>query len=260
MSKAQNIWPIVKKILVISGWLFLVTVVCFALFWSNQQHREQKVKDAHISIKPEEINYYNKNRILQVVNNEALNTGHATFDGLNLFEIEGQLNNEPFVKEAQVYTTMAGHLKIKVLQRRPLVRVFRYTGESYVIDETGIKIPVSDKFTPHVLVASGNIFERYRHKDSLYSYVAKEVYKIATHVDNDEFLKAQIEQIFVEADNEFILVPKLGKHLIYLGTATDLEEKFNKLKLFYKEGLNKIGWSKYKGINLKYKNQVVCTK
>lgn len=260
MIKSEKIWPVIKKILVISSWLVLVVVVGYVLFWSNQQHRQQKVKDIQVSIKPNDINYYNKKRILQVLNNRALNNGNATFDEINLFEMEEQLNNEPFVKEAQVYTTMGGELKIKVVQRRPLVKVYRYTGESYMIDETGIKIPENDKFTPHVLVANGNIFERYRHKDSLYSYVAKEVYKIATHVDNDEFLKAQIEQIFVEADNEFILVPKLGKHLIYLGTATDLDEKFSKLKLFYREGLNKIGWSKYKGINLKYKNQVVCTK
>ena len=39
------------------------------------------------------------------------------------------------------------------------------------------------------------------------------------------------------------------------------EEKFEKLKMFYTEGLNKTdGWNKYSTINIKYKNQVVCTK
>lgn len=260
MSKAANIWLVTKKILVVTGWFSIVVLVCLGLYWSNQQNNTQKIKETVVSIYPTDIQYYNKNRVMRVIDNQSLTAGNASNESLNLFEIEQEINNEPFVKQAQVYTTLGGKMNIKIIQRRPLIRMFRYTGESYMIDETGIKIPVSEKFTPHVLVANGNIFERYKHKDSLYSHAAREVYKIATHVDKDEFLKAQIEQIFVEADNEFILVPKLGKHLIYLGTATDLDEKFNKLKLFYKEGLNKVGWSKYKGINLKYKNQVVCTK
>ena len=41
-------------------------------------------------------------------------------------------------------------------------------------------------------------------------------------------------------------------------TATDVEEKFNKLQLFYKEVMVKAGWNKYSVINLQYKNQVVA--
>jgi len=39
-----------------------------------------------------------------------------------------------------------------------------------------------------------------------------------------------------------------------------LEEKFENLKLFYSEGVKQTGWRKYKEINLKYKNQIVCVK
>jgi cell division protein FtsQ len=52
----------------------------------------------------------------------------------------------------------------------------------------------------------------------------------------------------------------VGNHKIILGDCSDLEQKFKKLFAFYKDGLNKIGWNTYKTINLKYKNQVVCTR
>ena len=45
-----------------------------------------------------------------------------------------------------------------------------------------------------------------------------------------------------------------------IGDAEDLDKKLYKLRLFYAEGLNKTGWNEYKVINLKYANQVVCTK
>ena len=41
----------------------------------------------------------------------------------------------------------------------------------------------------------------------------------------------------------------------------DSKAGIKKLKTFYTEGLNKTdGWNKYSTINIKYKNQVVCTK
>jgi cell division protein FtsQ len=86
------------------------------------------------------------------------------------------------------------------------------------------------------------------------------LFKIATYVDKDAFWKAQIEQIFVTAESEYLLIPKIGDHTIVFGTAENMEEKFEKLLLFYKEGLSRVGWEQYKSINVKFKNQVVCTK
>jgi cell division protein FtsQ len=109
-------------------------------------------------------------------------------------------------------------------------------------------------------MSNGNIFERLEKGDTLYSFVGNELFKVASFVDNDAFLKAFIEQIFVRADNELVLVPKIGKQIIIFGNSENLEEKFNKLKVFYKEGLNLIGWSKYSSIDVRFKSQVICKK
>jgi cell division protein FtsQ len=64
----------------------------------------------------------------------------------------------------------------------------------------------------------------------------------------------------VTANNEIILIPRIGDHEVELGTLDDYPIKLAKLKMFYLHGLNKIGWGDYKSISLKFKNQVVCTK
>jgi cell division protein FtsQ len=104
------------------------------------------------------------------------------------------------------------------------------------------------------------VFEEYKARDTMHTLVGAELHKIATYVDKDAFWKAQIEQIFVTAESEFVLIPKVGEHTIVFGTGDDIEIKFEKLMLFYKEGLSRVGWDKYSTINLKYKNQIVCTK
>jgi cell division protein FtsQ len=134
-------------------------------------------------------------------------------------------------------------------------------------------MPLSDKYTMKVLVANGNILEpyskRYQNsvhdiaKDSLLKVTSKldELYAMATFISADPFWKAQIHQIYYNNDNEMEIVPMVGDQKIIFGDTTAMEEKFNKLMTFYHEGLNTTGWwNKYSIINLKFRNQIVCTK
>ena len=79
-------------------------------------------------------------------------------------------------------------------------------------------------------------------------------------IDSDKFLKAQITAIEFDDNNELVVYPRVGEHKIILGEAEGFRNKFEKLKVFYRHGLGKVGWDRYSMINLKYHNQVVCTK
>ena len=58
--------------------------------------------------------------------------------------------------------------------------------------------------------------------------------------------------------------PKLGliktKQKIYFGNTDNMDNKFKKLELFYKNILPTKGWNYYESVNLKFKNQIVCNK
>src|SRR5690606_6219498 len=73
----------------------------------------------------------------------------------------------------------------------------------------------------------------------------------------DDFLRALIEQIYVEESGEIIFIPKVGKEKLVFGGTSQMEEKFDNLKIFYRDGLTKLGWNRYPVLNLKYVNQVV---
>jgi len=90
--------------------------------------------------------------------------------------------------------------------------------------------------------------------------IMRDVYNVSLFVAQDDFWNAQIEQIYVNSNGDLELIPRVGRHSIILGNGKDLKEKFDRLFLFYTDGLNKAGWDKYKTINLKFKDQVVCTK
>ena len=110
---------------------------------------------------------------------------------------------------------------------------------------------MSKNFTERVLIANGNIVD---------SSDVSVISKVANYINDDEFLKAQIIQLHMNEDKEIELVPRVGNHTILLGEISEMEDKFNKLKLFYTKGVKQTGWNQYRLINLKYKNQLVCVK
>ncbi len=179
-------------------------------------------------------------------------------------QIEDFVNQNSYVKNAEVYSTLTGHLKIKVTQKKPLLRVINDRGAHYYIDDEGTAMPVKTGYTTRILVASGKIATPYADTINLINNenfpVLKDLYNLALYIRKNDFLEAQIEQIYVNEKNEYELVPKVGRQLILFGDITDMEEKFEKLIVFYQEGMKKAGWDTYRTINLKYKNQVVCAK
>jgi cell division protein FtsQ len=67
-----------------------------------------------------------------------------------------------------------------------------------------------------------------------------------------------IVQIHANAKREFTLVPMLGDQKIIFGEYDDSMAKWKKLKVFYKEAMPFVGWRKYRNLDLRFRNQIVC--
>jgi cell division protein FtsQ len=90
--------------------------------------------------------------------------------------------------------------------------------------------------------------------------IIDQVYALSSFIEKDSFWSSNIEQIYVNESQELELVPRIGSHIILMGDTTNMKDKFDRLMVFYKEGLSKTGWNNYKVINVKFRNQVVCSK
>ncbi|MFC2101923.1 cell division protein FtsQ/DivIB [Bacteroidota bacterium] len=190
---------------------------------------------------------------------------------INTEKIERILNSYPYVASAHVYGTNTGDIYINIKQREPVLRIITESNKSYFIGAEGTLLPFHPDYPVRVVVATGAIpdsmFISRRNPGSrsfvdpvVFSPMLTDLHKLASLIYRNPFLKAQVSQIYVNHQGDYELIPKVGNHLILLGDAENLDEKFGRLMIFYKQGLNQIGWNKYKTINIKYKNQVVCSK
>jgi cell division protein FtsQ len=169
---------------------------------------------------------------------------------INTYTIETELMKNGMIDKAYVYKTPSGSIKIDISQKTPILRVMSFRGNFY-IDSKGGTMPVSRRYIVHVPIANGYIEKELATTD---------LYKFALFLQENEFWNNQIEQIYIHPDREVELIPRVGDHRILLGTFDDFKEKLDNLQLFYEQAIPKLGWERYSSINLKFKNQVVCTK
>lgn len=264
----------VKQIALITLWSLLAAGLLVSMGFVNMEQDSLLCKNLDINVnQDDELYFLNKMDIADLIHERGDSIVNQPKATVNIVGIENALKSHENIANAKVYVTIDGKVKVEVKQRRPLLRVMTAPGDSYYLDDEGRLMPLSDKYTAKVVIANGNIFESYA-KNYKYSImdIAKddkkrkasmldELYAMGVYIDANPFWKAQVKQIYINEENDMELVPLAGNQKIIFGDTTAMEEKFNKLLTFYQQGLNTTGWwNKYSTINLKFKNQIVCTK
>ncbi len=176
-------------------------------------------------------------------------------EDLDLYSIEAFLESNKFISEAEVYIDAHNVIVATIIQKNPIVRINQKL-QSFYLDEKGQYIPLSPVASVRVPVVTGKIdpFISTYKEDSKNQY--NDIFELAIKINDDSFLNALIEQIHIENNKDFLLIPKIGKEKILLGEVYDIDKKMFALKQFYKEGLTRVGWGTYAYLDLKAENLV----
>lgn len=255
-------------------WSVLFAGLILSLGFVNKKQEALLCKSLDIKVNQDDDLYFlNKMDIAKLIRDRGDSIIGQPKSSVNIPEIQKALNSHADIADAKVYLTIDGRLRVEIKQRKPLIRVINANGDSYYIDDQGKLMPLSEKYTANVIVANGNILESYatsykysmglapKDSASKKNKMLHELYAMAKYINTDQFWKAQVQQIFVNGDRDMEIVPMVGNQKIIFGDTIAMDEKFKKLLTFYQQGLNTTGWwEKYSIINLKFKNQIVCTK
>ncbi|MBI4931258.1 MAG: hypothetical protein HY841_10885 [Bacteroidetes bacterium] len=264
-----------KKILRITFWVLLIAGLGTVFAFVQKQENELLCSKVNITIErdPLKENFFvDEDDIRKLIAQRFGQVENTPLKNVDVNYLERLCYTNPWVARADVYLTINGVVDIQIEQRQPILRIINQKGESYYMDSNGRLMLWSPDFTPRLLVVTGNIKESYDewshtsmdeliNNDTLKTHtLLDDFYAMAKFILADEFWSAHVEQIYLNNHGEIELVPKVGDHKIIFGDSGDMEEKFWKLKTFYKEGLNYTGWEDYDTLNLKFNNQVVCSK
>lgn len=175
-----------------------------------------------------------------------------------LHELEVMLEHNTWIDNAELYFDNRDVLHITITEKEPVARVFTTAGNSFYIDSLGRKMPLSDKLSARVPVFTG--FPDKKKLNAGDSLLLNNIRVAANYIMNHPFWMSQVSQIDITADRDFEMIPVVGNHLVKLGNGENIDKKFHRLLLFYKQVLSKTGFDKYKVIDVQYKGQVVVSK
>lgn len=220
-----------------------------------------KCKGIIVKLKGDDRNaFIDKKDIKALINSDSKhNPVGMVISEINIANLEKTVERDPWVRSAELFFDNQQMLNVEVEQRDPLARVFTFSGNSFYLDGDGERIPVSDRFSARVPVFTGfpTDAQQLKKEDSALYIQMRDM---AGFITADTFWNAQVEQIMITGDRKFELTPKFGDHVIVFGEGTDIENKFAKLLIFYREGLSKTGWHTYSRINVAYQDEVIGTR
>lgn len=239
-----------KKILGLLAVLLMLSYIVFAIMTYSGKDSDVRckrvvvvVKDSakHQFVRAAEVRNILKSQHIKIVGKRLKDIDYAS--------IEAAAASHKLISRAESFSTPSGMVFINVWQHVPVLRVMGESGD-YYLNQDGKRTGLSLYSAADVIVATGCI------KDSL---TVSRLFKAAMLLKEDPFWDAQIEQIYVEPTREWILIPRVGDYEILFGVPEHMEAKLQRLRLFYRDALPKVGWERYSKINLKFENQIVCT-
>lgn len=244
----------------LTGLVWVLAAACFiALLVSGVRDKDARLcKGVQIEITGVSNNFFiDKNDVYAIIKNFGCDsTLKRSLALIDLRRIEKELEKDLWVKDAELFFDNNDLLKVSVQEREPVARVFTTGGNTFYIDSSCMRLPLSEKFSARLPLFTGFVSDA-AILSSADSSLLSDIKNISLQIRADSFLMAMIDQVDIMPNRSFEMTPKIGKQEIIFGDASDASEKFSKLKLFYKNVMAQAGWNRYKAINLQYKNQVV---
>ena len=77
-------------------------------------------------------------------------------------------------------------------------------------------------------------------------------------IDQSEYWKKMIAQLTLQSNGNIVMLPQIGDYEIQFGKPEDIENKFKKIDMFFRDILPSKGWDAYKTVNVSFTNQIVC--
>jgi cell division protein FtsQ len=256
----MNTKATIRKVLFAMLWISIGGGMLTLLIAAIGKKNKELCSNYTISIKSNQDNFFidekDITKLLSVAVGRDIKGKKIT--EFNLRQLEQLLEDNVWIRNAELWFDNRDVLHVLVIEREPIARIFTNTGTTFYIDSNEVKMPLSDKISARVPV-----FTDFPDKQMLSakdSLLLHDVKNTALFIRNDPFWMSQVAQIEITEQQNFEMIPVVGNHVVKLGNGGNIDKKFNRLMIFYKQVLSQVGFDVYSTVDVQYAGQVVGTK
>ena len=238
----------------IFNWINIRLVLMFALViflfsFTSKRNNDRKLTKSEVIFVNGENLFVKAETVNKLLIENKQDASSIRKDKLDLNKLEKSICKSPMIEKSEVFVTIDGVLKAVVKQKTPIARIFDENG-SFYIDYQGTVMPLSEEFTARVPLVLGEINKAN----------SVELNKLLRFIYDDEFLKKNIIGIAVLSNGGLKMTNRNFNYEIEFGSIINVERKFNNYKAFFQKAVLDSSLYNYKKINLRFTQQVVCTK
>jgi len=229
--------------------LLMFMLVIFLFSFTSKRNENRKLKKSVILFVGNTEPFVKQETVkkLLIENNEGVSSIQKV--NLDLNKLEKNLNAQEMIEKSDVYVSIDGVLKAVVRQKTPIARIFDNEG-SFYIDYEGNRMPLSTNFTARVPLVSGGINKNNN----------EDLAQLLRIIHDDPFLKKNIIGIEIMPNGSLKMHNRNFDFQIDFGKLINMEHKFKNYKAFFQKAVLDSSLYKYKKIDLRFTEQVVCTK
>ncbi|MDC0380070.1 cell division protein FtsQ/DivIB [Flavobacteriaceae bacterium] len=228
--------------------ILLLFVVVFLYAFSSVRSRQFMIEKTNIKFIGKDHLLISKDMVNKLLIQNQQPVECMPKDILDLNELESKISLHPMIKNAEVYLTVNGEVRVEVEQRTPLARVI--SEPSFYVDSQGKMMPLSSEYSARVVLVHGNVD----------ASNLEALNRLLKHVTNDDFLNLYVTEISINDENQFSLFMRTYDFEVVVGTLKNLNKKLKNFKAFYQKAKKDKLLESYKTVNLQFNRQVVCTK
>ena len=229
--------------------LLMFAVVIFLFSFTSKRNSDRKLTKSVVYFLGDDNLFVTSETVNKLLIENKKKAQTIRKDKLDLNTLEKAINKHNMIEKSEVFVSVDGVLKAIVKQKTPIVRVIDGE-ESFYIDYQGGKMPLSDNFTARVPLVSGEINEKN----------ADKLNELFRFIFDDDFLRKNIVGIQIFSNGSLKMMNRNFDYEIDFGKTINVEKKFNNYKAFFQKAVLDSSLYHYKKINLKFTQQVVCTK
>ena len=257
----------VKKILSIVLWVVTGAAIITLFAFARKSYLGSPLKGINLNMeRVHEAGFVEDDSIMAQAKSISGMEHHAAIADIDMMQLHRMLDENPWIARSSVYIDLNDTLRLTAAEYEPVLRVYNQEGRSVYITREGVMIPSCPRYTPHLIIASGNYgFAPPRSNDNISDSLylnsgLAEALAIAQAIEKEPFLQEHIGQIYRNNNNEFEVIVNNLPIQVIVGDTCGIDNKLFRLKALLEKYQGTTELEAYQSMSLKYKNQIVCTK
>ena len=231
-----------------------------AMVWGSQSSRVQRpclVLEA--SVLPKDLRFLTQEDLLLLIEQHARRPliGYPTHR-VSLHDISVGIAKNPYIRQIDIYRKHSGNISATVYQKEPIARLSPPKQADVYLTKQGELLPLSMRFTARTSVLRLPEEVKVSTKWDSVGDPKHNLFRFLKLVDADPFWRAQITSMDLNPSYGLRLYTQLSKQEVIFGKPEDVENKLEKLHVLYTHILPQKGWGRYRRVDLRFENLIVC--